>query len=485
MKKAVTASMAALLAAAFLSGCQPSGPPVSQTESTVSGSVTSTAALPTGESTTTEEVSAVSQTQASTAARPTSRPSSSTASSTQPTQTATTTAAASQGHLSKGDATVEPVRSLEEILAGLSSDDQRCDHYDLEKYLTPYWKGNIVYNESLNFIEDPKTGERAAPLLYDAVKILSVKNAALNITYTEGVDYVYEDGLLKLTEDSRIHCFDYRDIYFQEEKSGACFPLKKGGYTLFQEGTYFHSGQIAVTYLHSEPWKGYKPAYQGALLPNVIQKLKNGEDVSIVYLGDSITKGANASGMFGAAPNMPIWTDMVTAALKQAYPKAKITAYSASENGATTTQALKNLRALCSNHKPDLVIIGFGMNDGADSSLPPERFQRNIQSIMDTNDLLTGKTCDYILLSTTLPNPEIVLGDASYQAEYAEVLYELERAGKAGSRGGVVVGDMTAIHQQLLKTRRFFDMTANNVNHPNDFLIRAYAQLVTTLLIAP
>lgn len=44
---------------------------------------------------------------------------------------------------------------------------------------------------------------------------------------------------------------------------------------------------------------------------------------------------------------------------------------------------------------------------------------------------------------------------------------------------------MTAIHQQLLKTKRFFDMTANNVNHPNDFLIRAYAQLVTTLLIAP
>ena len=87
--------------------------------------------------------------------------------------------------------------------------------------------------------------------------------------------------------------------------------------------------------------------------------------------------------------------------------------------------------------------------------------------------------------NATFGNPEIVLGDASYQAEYAEVLYELERAGKAGSRGGVVVGDMTAIHQQLLKTKRFFDMTANNVNHPNDFLIRAYAQLVTTLLIAP
>ena len=90
--------------------------------------------------------------------------------------------------------------------------------------------------------------------------------------------------------------------------------------------------------------------------------------------------------------------------------------------------------------------------------------------------MLTGKICDYILLSTTLPNPEIVLGNASYQAEYADVLYDLECAGQAGVSGGVVVGDMTAVHQYLLQSKRFIDMTANNVNHPNDFMMRIYAQ---------
>ena len=215
----------------------------------------------------------------------------------------------------------------------------------------------------------------------------------------------------------------------------------------------------------------------------MIRRLKNGEDVSIVYLGDSITKGGNASGMFGVAPKMPVWTDMVTSALKAAYPKAKITSFSASENGATTVQALKNLRTLCSAQKPDLVIIGFGMNDGTDKSLTPERFRSNIRSIMETNDALCGKPCDYLLLSTTLPNPEIVLGDAAYHTQYAEVLYQLERQGVAGKSGGVVVGDMTAVHQVLLQHKRFFDMTANNVNHPNDFLVRAYAQLVCTMLI--
>ena len=87
------------------------------------------------------------------------------------------------------------------------------------------------------------------------------------------------------------------------------------------------------------------------------------------------------------------------------------------------------------------------------------------------------------MIATTLPNPEIKLGDASYQAEYESVLYELEQKGTLGGEGGTIVANMTKTHQELLKKKRFFDMTANNVNHPNDFLVRAQAQNVLSLLI--
>ncbi len=42
---------------------------------------------------------------------------------------------------------------------------------------------------------------------------------------------------------------------------------------------------------------------------------------------------------------------------------------------------------------------------------------------------------------------------------------------------------MTTTHADLLKRKRFQDFTGNNVNHPNDFLVRAYAQVMlkTTL----
>lgn len=385
------------------------------------------------------------------------------------------------GYISESDTSVEPVRTISEIKESLSEDDLTCDAYDMEKYLLPYWTGNIVYNESLTFYKD-KGGKASAPLLYDVAEIISVKSSDFRITYQEGVDYILDDGKLVLTENSSIPCFSYNEIYFSQERSGASWALKKGGYTLFQEGTFFHQHQVAVTYLHTQPWKGYKPAYQGSMLPKIIEKLKKGEEVTIVYLGDSIVKGGNASGMFNQAPNMPIWTEMVTAALKKAYPDAKIFTYSASENGATTVQAIKNLRQLCSNYKPDLVIIGFGMNDGSDSAITPERFKSNIQTIMETNDLLTGKSCDYLLLSTTLPNQEVKLGDANNQGQLADKLFELEKRGTL-TTGGVVVGDMTAIHLYLLQSKRFIDMTANNINHPNDFLIRAYAQLICTMLI--
>jgi len=38
------------------------------------------------------------------------------------------------------------------------------------------------------------------------------------------------------------------------------------------------------------------------------------------------------------------------------------------------------------------------------------------------------------------------------------------------------VMDMTTLHGNLLTRKRYCDMTGNNVNHPNDFLARAYAQ---------
>ena len=128
-------------------------------------------------------------------------------------KTAAGTKSEQTGHLSRSDTSVEPVRSLSEIMASLSAAQLTCGSYDREKYLTPYWKGNIVYNEAVNFIRDAKTGAASAPLLFTADKILEVRNAKLDTVYEEGKDYVYENGQLTLPEGSRItHSLTVRSI---------------------------------------------------------------------------------------------------------------------------------------------------------------------------------------------------------------------------------------------------------------------------------
>ena len=42
---------------------------------------------------------------------------------------------------------------------------------------------------------------------------------------------------------------------------------------------------------------------------------------------------------------------------------------------------------------------------------------------------------------------------------------------------------MTGVHKELLNHKSYQDMTGNNINHPNDYLIRWYAQFISGLLV--
>ena len=65
------------------------------------------------------------------------------------------------------------------------------------------------------------------------------------------------------------------------------------------------------------------------------------------------------------------------------------------------------------------------------------------------------------------------------QPLFADELYKLEK-----KYSFVSVADMTDMHKKLLATgKRYRDMTGNNVNHPNDFLARVYAQVILRTLI--
>ena len=101
----------------------------------------------------------------------------------------------------------------------------------------------------------------------------------------------------------------------------------------------------------------------------------------------------------------------------------------------------------------------------------PEEHRANLLKIIDIARGVDPE-CEVILIATTLPNrilPHFWRKQELYLAEAKKIAAENE---------GIAVAEMTTMHQDLLQRKRFIDMTGNNVNHPNDYLTRVYAQVL-------
>lgn len=351
--------------------------------------------------------------------------------------------------------------------------------YNMDAFITPYWKGNVVYNETLMFVQDKNGNVEAAPLLYTPLKILSVRSFNLKKEYKQGEDYTIEDGKIKLTNNTTIYSWPYNRYYPEKYTAGVTYAKTGGGYVSHGEYNTFFKTQIAVTYIHNSVWTGEKPVYKGDKLPITMDRLKNNKALRIVFYGDSITTGCNASGweQINSAPYVPKFTDIVVEKLKKYYKNDKIIQFNTAVGGKDSYWGVQNVEALVNAHNPDLVFIAFGANDGIrDYNVTRYPFKDKIKQIMDAARN-KNPNVEFVLVSTLIPNKEAD-GFCLNQESYESVLKELEN-----ENTGTIVAPMTSFHSYILTKKRYYDMTGNNINHPNDFLVRGYAQTICQLLI--
>lgn len=343
------------------------------------------------------------------------------------------------------------------------------DQYDLEAYIQPYWSGDIVYQESVMPVADKNGGVPDLNLLYPAEQIISVRSSDLQTEYTEGKDYELVDGKLRILPKSAIPAVPY-DTFYPHWDNGQCMQMNVNygsGYVFYSEGSAMHAMQIAVTYAHKGTFPGAVPACKKTQLPKTTAKLENGEKLQICVYGDSISTGLNSSGKVGAAPNASPWFQMFADKLGKTYPNANIAMNNPSISGKKSDWGATEAN-IHVGYGPDLCIIAFGMNDGT-KLYGQEFYRQNIQKIMDAARA-GNPDCEFVLVATMLANPEA--GDfAGCQKDYLPVLQNMEGE-------GVAVMDMTSFHESLLTQKPYRDMSGNNVNHPNDFLARGYAQLL-------
>ncbi|MDG0813788.1 GDSL-type esterase/lipase family protein [Cohnella rhizosphaerae] len=341
--------------------------------------------------------------------------------------------------------------------------------------MQPIWQGSVVYDEPLLMVSANQALPEAA-LLFEPTRIVSVRNAQMNKTYAEGVDWAYSDGKIRLLPGSAIPFMTEEELYPATVVPNESVDRRGGGGVLLREGSFFHDRQIVVTYEHAGGgWEGPVPALESAALSRTLAKLQAGDPLKLLVLGDSIAAGANASGVTNAPPYLPDWATLLKRRLEAQYD-SEITLINRSVPGQTAVWGMEEAERAADLH-PDLVVVAFGMNDGvgSDDLHSPAMFRDHIETIMD-HFRDANSDAEFILVGTTLANPETYF-------DGKQPLYIAELKALADAQTGVATADLTGVHAELLTHKAFADMTGNNVNHPNDYLVRWYAQTLAGMLI--
>lgn len=359
--------------------------------------------------------------------------------------------------------------------ADISESVLATDKYDLATYTEPYWEGNVVYNESYFPLENADKTISDRTLMYDIDRIVSVKNSALDIEYKYGRDYTVVDGKLHIVKGGNIPTIAYTDYKRQNASGSAWFQCRDGSYTYCTENGYFHKAQIFITYTHSDEWKSSVPESLIDTLSRTYSKLAAKRHVSTVFFGDSITVGCSASGIdyLQLEPRMPLYPNMTVAALKAKYGYNSISLVNTAVGGTTSQWGVETVQDNVISYTPDLVVLAFGMNDGT-GGVPAAQYKANIKSMIDA---IRTKIpyCEFVLVAPMLANPASLF--SGLQADYLPVLRQLSK-----EYSGVAVVDITTPYRRILDRKIYADITGNNINHPNDFIIRLYAQSIIKAL---
>lgn len=317
---------------------------------------------------------------------------------------------------------------------------------------------NEQIGESVVFI-----GEEPASLAWlpDSRRSLRVRSTYLPspaaIEFTEGRDFVvdYAQGTLRRTPGSRLPDFRTNSLFGQQNFDHTKFPgFGNRGFFAF----------VDYSVADAPVWPVQAP--QADLLQNTRAKLVNAETVKIVAYGDSITAGGDAS-----QPSLIFWQRWADE-LQRKYPTARITAQNGATGGDSTVQGLQRLQAKVLAERPDLVLLGFGMNDHNTKGVPVPQFEQNLKAMIARLRQETG--AEIIVFSAFPPNPKWKFG-SHHMEDYAAAT---ERVAREVS---CAYADVFGNWQALAARKKPEDLLGNNINHPNDFGHWIYYRVLSAL----
>ena len=342
-------------------------------------------------------------------------------------------------------------------------------------WMDPIWSSETVTDECLLFTED-ESGVRPCGLLFRPERILKVYCDYEDTEYREGKDYKLEDGRLVRAEGSRIPYFALGEMFLD---SPNIIPIKSAShpdkYVRYEpNGVETLKRQLRVTYIRKGGQRLALPKLDPGLLPRTLNRLKRGMPLHIVFYGDSFIEGCDASGRTGIAPYMPTIDKLTVFKLSSFYNHSKISYVNTAVGGTVSAWGLENIGSRVIANKPDLTILRFGMNDGS-GRVPAKEVANNMRLMVDKIRQSLPDS-EILIMTTEYPNPDCD-GWTGTQGEIESALDE-----KIPEGNGVAFVRIMELFKSISKVKDFYSLCTNFVNHPNDFMIRLYAQLFCAAL---
>ncbi|MCL5995482.1 MAG: SGNH/GDSL hydrolase family protein [Chloroflexi bacterium] len=341
--------------------------------------------------------------------------------------------------------------------------------------MQPFWQSNTMYGESVLCVRAEAQESASADLLFTPRELLHVQDSSGSITYEPGKDYALTPGAYRLVvpPGSRIPVKAWQELTPPKGSQPYSLIRRDGtGDILFGASHEYHDMQVLVTYSHAgDEWLGPVPSFAGEQLPRTWRRLVQREPLYIVLFGDSISTGCNASRWANTPPYQPFYADLLVQRLQAAYG-GPVTLENFSVGGMDSAWGVANISPVVSAH-PHLVILAFGMNDST-GGCPAAQYIANTQQQMQAVQAVHPQA-EFILVASMLSNADWHIARPERLLEYRDALLAL-------SGPGVAVADVTSVWVELLKRKKYLDITGNGVNHPNDFGHRLYADVLTALL---
>lgn len=378
--------------------------------------------------------------------------------------------------------------------------------YGAEEMTKAFWLSDTMYNESVMMVKEKDGAAPTGNLAFVPTGKVKVTNPTMTVTYEEGKDYKISGRTIEATAETSMPWLKEEVLFGIDMPEGKGLSLqpaseeaKQKGYEniLYTESAFLIENQVLVTYDYDKSQfdQSTLPAYQGDKLSNTRALLEAKAPLQIIAYGDSIPRAAipraEACSRYTTIhiPEILCISRSTARLIPRRSPKCspRASRRNTALTSAFTAPPWADKPAIGARVRPprawsiptwdttDLVTITFGMND-ATLGVPLDRFEENLLKIIDDIRAVSGKTVEFILIGTMLANSNA--SQCKNQEAYWPVMQKV-----AALREGVAAVDMGGMHKFFLQNKKPADMLANNINHPNDFLIRMYAMNLLATLI--